>query len=90
MTSLTLVQRLGITPEDRKLRFDWTTLTERDSQLIRDAARYVAPAADDIVRKFYDHSMKFEGFTSPEALRASIDRAISASTSPPPAARSGT
>ena len=64
MTSLTLVQRLGITPEDRKLRFDWTTLTERDSQLIRDAARYVAPAADDIVRKFYDHSMKFEGFTS--------------------------
>ncbi|MFN8508243.1 MAG: globin-coupled sensor protein [Dehalococcoidia bacterium] len=64
MTSLTLVQRLGITPEDRKLRFDWTTLSERDSQLIRDAARFVAPAADDIVRKFYDHSMKFEGFTT--------------------------
>ena len=33
---------------------------------------------------------KFEGFTSPEALRASIDRAISASSSPPPAPRSGT
>lgn len=33
---------------------------------------------------------KFEGFTSPEALRASIDRAITASATPPAAARSGT
>jgi protein-disulfide isomerase len=33
---------------------------------------------------------KFEGFTSPEVLRASIDRAITASSTPPPASRSGT
>ena len=63
MTALTLAQRLGITPQDRQLRFDWIALTDRESALIRDAARYVEPYVDEIVRKFYDHSFKFEAFT---------------------------
>jgi len=63
VTALTLAQRLGITPQDRQLRFDWIALTDRESALIRDAARYVEPYVDEIVRKFYDHSFKFEAFT---------------------------
>jgi methyl-accepting chemotaxis protein len=37
-------------------------ITERDSQLIRDAAVYLRPRAEEIVTKFYDHSFAFPQF----------------------------
>lgn len=57
-----LSDRLEVTPADQTLRLDWTRITDQDAKNIRDAAPYLAPYATEIVKKFYDHSFKFDYF----------------------------
>lgn len=58
-----LTERLSIDRSDQALRLAWGAFSEKDGELIRAAAQYLAPQADDIVREFYDHSFKFKNFT---------------------------
>ncbi len=58
-----LTARLAVTSQDQALRLRWIKLTDQDSVLIREAARYLVPEAENIVRKFYDHSFAFREFT---------------------------
>ncbi|PFG74874.1 methyl-accepting chemotaxis protein [Tepidiforma thermophila] len=53
---------LEVTPSDQALRQRWLQLTDRDVALIREAAVFLRPRADDIVRRFYDHSFAFPEF----------------------------
>lgn len=55
----TLVERLGLTEQDRQLRLRWIGLTERDVTLIRNAGPLITPHADAIVKEFYDRSARF-------------------------------
>lgn len=55
----TLVERLGLTEQDRQLRLRWIGLTERDVALIRNAGPLITPHADVIVKEFYDRSARF-------------------------------
>jgi methyl-accepting chemotaxis protein len=59
MQSSTLLERLKVTPADQALRLNWTSITDQDAALIRNAAPILAPRADEIVKKFYDHSSSF-------------------------------
>ena len=63
MLSSKLTERLSIDRSDQALRLAWGNFTEKDSELIRAAAQYLAPQAEEIVREFYDHSFKFKNFT---------------------------
>ncbi|MBI5949364.1 MAG: globin-coupled sensor protein [Chloroflexi bacterium] len=62
MASNSLTERLGITPSDQDLRLRWTRLTEADAELIRSAALFLRPQAEQLVKEFYDHSFKFGQF----------------------------
>ncbi|GIW13010.1 MAG: hypothetical protein KatS3mg062_0449 [Tepidiforma sp.] len=64
MASARLIDQLALTPADRATRLRWLTLTERDAALIREAADFLRPRADDIVRRFYDHSFAFPQFVA--------------------------
>lgn len=55
----TLVERLGLTEQDRQLRIRWIGLSERDILLIRNAAPLIIPHADAVVKEFYDRSAQF-------------------------------
>ena len=55
----TLSARLKIDAADQALRLRWIGVTPGDAILIREAARYVRPEAERIVREFYDHSAAF-------------------------------
>jgi hypothetical protein len=62
MSKQRLTQTLALTPSDQALRLRWLQLTDRDVALIREAAVFLRPRADDIVRRFYDHSFTFPDF----------------------------
>ncbi len=62
MPTATLTEALALTPADRALRLRWLQLSDRDAALIREAALFLRPLADDIVRRFYDHSFSFGEF----------------------------
>lgn len=62
MASKSLTQRLAVTAADQDLRLRWMKITEKESALIREASLFLRPAADEIVRKFYDHSFTFPTF----------------------------
>ncbi len=54
-----LADRLKVDSADQALRLKWIGLTTEDARLIREAAPYIRPEADRIVRAFYDHSATF-------------------------------
>jgi len=54
-----LLDRLGINEEDRRTRLRWVGITDRDIELIRAAAEYLRPEAEQVAREFYDHSFQF-------------------------------
>lgn len=62
MSKQRLTEMLALTPSDQALRLRWLLLTDRDVALIREAAVFLRPRADDIVRRFYDHSFAFPDF----------------------------
>ncbi|QFG03976.1 hypothetical protein Tbon_12010 [Tepidiforma bonchosmolovskayae] len=62
MPEASLVETLALTPSDRALRLRWLQLTDRDAALIREAAPFLRARADEIVRRFYDHSFAFPDF----------------------------
>ena len=62
MSAQRLTQTLALTPSDQALRLRWLQLTDRDVALVREAAVFLRPRADDIVRRFYDHSFAFPEF----------------------------
>ncbi|WP_133117598.1 methyl-accepting chemotaxis protein [Tepidiforma thermophila] len=62
MSTQRLTEMLEVTPSDQALRQRWLQLTDRDVALIREAAVFLRPRADDIVRRFYDHSFAFPEF----------------------------
>ena len=62
LSATTFTQRLSIDHADQSLRLAWLNFSERDGALIRQAAEYLAPQAEAIVREFYDHSVKFKNF----------------------------
>ncbi|WBL36113.1 globin-coupled sensor protein [Tepidiforma flava] len=64
MSADSLAARLDITPADQALRLRWLQFTDRDAALIREAAAFLRPRADDIVRRFYDHSFAFPQFVA--------------------------
>ncbi|WP_322817881.1 globin-coupled sensor protein [Tepidiforma sp.] len=64
MPAMTLVDQLAITAADRTTRLRWLGLTDRDVALIREAANFLRPRADEIVRRFYDHSFSFPQFVA--------------------------
>ncbi len=50
--------------DDREARLQWIQLTSTDVDRIRHAAPYLRPRAEEIVRKFYDHSFEFPEFAA--------------------------
>lgn len=64
MSSESLTARLHVTAEDQRLRLQWLRLDDREATLIRDAAPFLRPEVDAIVKKFYDHSFQFRTFTN--------------------------
>jgi len=64
VTATRLVDQLAINSADRATRLRWLGLTDRDVALIREAAVFLRPRADDIVRRFYDHSFAFPQFVA--------------------------
>ena len=53
-----LTQKYGINATDHRTRLDWVGLSDRDGELIKKAASYLAPEAETIAKEFYDHSYK--------------------------------
>ena len=64
-----LVDRLSVTGQDRALRLRWIGISDAEAELIRNAAQYLRPHAERIVREFYDHSAQFPEWS--ERVRAS-------------------
>jgi len=60
--SNSLTQRLHVTPGDQAVRLRWIRMTDEEAMLIRAAGVYLRPEADDIVKRFYDHSFAFPEF----------------------------
>jgi methyl-accepting chemotaxis protein len=54
-----LLERLGITEEDRRTRLRWVGIADSDIELIRAAAVHLRPEAEQISKEFYDHSFRF-------------------------------
>ncbi|WBL36588.1 globin-coupled sensor protein [Tepidiforma flava] len=54
-----LTQRLHIDRADQALRLRWIGITDREAAAIRRAADLIRPHAQDVVRRFYDHSSAF-------------------------------
>ncbi len=54
-----LTDRLHIDRADQALRLRWIGISDRDADRIRAAAALLRPHAEDIVRRFYDHSAAF-------------------------------
>ena len=63
LASYALSERLAIDSSDQDLRLKWMKITDRDSALIKESALFLRPKAEEIVRKFYDHSFQFGKFT---------------------------
>ncbi|GIW17645.1 MAG: hypothetical protein KatS3mg064_0802 [Tepidiforma sp.] len=64
MTAQRLTELLAVTAADQALRLRWLQFTDRDAALIREAASFLRPRADEIVRRFYDHSFAFPQFVA--------------------------
>ncbi len=54
-----LTDRLHIDRADQALRLRWIGISDRDADRIRAAAPLLRPHAEEIVRRFYDHSAAF-------------------------------
>ena len=50
--------------DDREVRLQWVQLTSADVERIRHAAQFLRPHAEEIVKKFYDHSFGFTDFVA--------------------------
>jgi methyl-accepting chemotaxis protein len=79
MSTQTLRERIGVTPQDQDLRLRWVNLTTQDADVIRKAGEILKPHADDIVRKFYDHSAQFPDWaakvTESKSVRSTLEGA---------------
>ncbi len=64
MSAHRFTELLAVTPSDQALRLRWLQFTDRDAALIREAAVFLRPRADDIVRRFYDHNFSFPEFVN--------------------------
>ncbi len=57
-----LAAKYRIDASDLRTRLDWVRLAESDLELIRAAAPFLEPEADELARDFYEHSFRFPGF----------------------------
>ncbi len=60
----TLTEKYRIDGADLTMRLNWVQLSDDDLALIRDAAKYLEPEADQIAKAFYDHSFAFPAFAA--------------------------
>lgn len=61
--TVSLSAKLGVTTQDRDLRLAWIQFTDKDRELIKQAAPILRPDAKQIVKELYDHSFQFAEFT---------------------------
>ena len=57
-----LTDKYGIDAADEQVRLSWVQVTDEDLERIRAAGEFLRPDSQDIVREFYDHSVKFPQF----------------------------
>jgi len=71
-----LLEKLGINEEDRRTRLRWVGVTDRDIELIRAAAVYLRPEAEQVAKEFYDHSFQFPVLTEKLNIAKSSRQAL--------------
>jgi len=57
--SVSFTQKLGIDSQDLALRLRWLAIDDSDRQRVQNAAKFLEPETEAIVREFYDFSFEY-------------------------------